>query len=280
MVRGRRLSVECLEPRRLLASGTGEIHGTAWSDLNANGVWNDGEPGQAGVTVYLDTNGNGQLDVDQAQQPVEPITVTASDNPATSGLDETGTYQFTGLDAGEYTVAEVAPEEHEITYPLGTKPLTFVEAIVDGEDGVDGLDGALSVTVSPDGEYVYAAGYKDAALAVFHRDLASGELAFAQTVQTAGLGGVTSIAASPDGNHVYVAAFDDSALSVFDRNTGSGELALVQQLEDGQGGVDSLDHSRSVAVSPDGSHVYVAAVNDDAVSVFGRDTATGELALV
>ena len=50
------------------------------------------EPGMAGVTIYLDTNGNGVLDAG------EPSTVTMADDLATSDVDETGWYAFTVSD--------------------------------------------------------------------------------------------------------------------------------------------------------------------------------------
>jgi hypothetical protein len=49
----------------------------------------------------------------------------------------------------------------------GTGALTFIEAQRDGVGGVDGLDGAFSVTLSPDGAHVYAAGQNDNAVVVF-----------------------------------------------------------------------------------------------------------------
>ena len=50
---------------------------------------------------------------------------------------------------------------------VATGRLTFVQVLKDGVGGVDGLYGADSVTVSPDGSQVYATGYYDDALAVF-----------------------------------------------------------------------------------------------------------------
>ena len=55
-----------------------------------------------------------------------------------------------------------------------------------------------------------------------------------------------------------------------------GPLA-VEVEQDGVGGLDGLDGASQVAVSPDGAHVYVAAFNDDAVTVFRRDASTGRL---
>ncbi|MGI6415525.1 MAG: SdrD B-like domain-containing protein [Thermoguttaceae bacterium] len=80
--------------------GLAQIHGSKWHDLDADGVWDAGEPGLAGATIYLDLNGDGQLSAG------EPKTVTAVDNPATPGVNEAGTYEFLGLVPGDYTVAE------------------------------------------------------------------------------------------------------------------------------------------------------------------------------
>ena len=48
-----------------------------------------------------------------------------------------------------------------------SRALTFLEVHKDGIGGVDGLDGAVSLRVSPDGKHLYAAGTEDNALAVF-----------------------------------------------------------------------------------------------------------------
>jgi RHS repeat-associated protein len=71
------------------------------------------ESGLAGVTVYLDLNNNGTLDIN------EPTQITASDDPNTPNIDETGQYKFTGLEAGTYFVREVVPTDYEQTYPVG-----------------------------------------------------------------------------------------------------------------------------------------------------------------
>ena len=78
-----------------------ELHGTVWNDLDGDGTRDAGEPGLAGVTIYLDENNDGQLD------PDELSTVTVADNPDTSTVDEVGMYIFSGLQAGTYRVAEV-----------------------------------------------------------------------------------------------------------------------------------------------------------------------------
>jgi RHS repeat-associated protein len=67
----------------------------------------------AGVTVYLDLNNNGILD------PNEPTQITASDNPNTLDIDETGQYRFINLTPGTYTVREVIQNGYRQTFPIG-----------------------------------------------------------------------------------------------------------------------------------------------------------------
>lgn len=89
---------------------TGTIHGVKWLDLNRNGVRERIEPGLAGVVIYLDINGNAQLDRN------EPRVRSSKDNPNTV-VDEAGRYEFAGLRAGRYTVREVVPEGFSQSFP-------------------------------------------------------------------------------------------------------------------------------------------------------------------
>ena len=68
------------------------------------GSKNAGEAGQSGWTIYLDANGNGQLDTGETS--------------ATTAAD--GSYGFDGLAPGTYTVAEVQQSGWQQTYPVGT----------------------------------------------------------------------------------------------------------------------------------------------------------------
>ncbi|MEN8444657.1 MAG: SdrD B-like domain-containing protein, partial [Cyanobacteria bacterium J06555_13] len=81
---------------------TSEIQGIKWEDIDANGALNGIETGLPDVTIYLDTNKNGQLDEN------EPSQLT----------DETGAYRFTGLASGSYQVREVLPVGYAQTFPL------------------------------------------------------------------------------------------------------------------------------------------------------------------
>ena len=267
-----------------VTSGGSEIRGTKWSDLNANGVWDDGEPGLAGVTIYLDVNGNGQLDLDQELEPLEPITVTSADDPSTPDFDETGTYQFAGLSSGTYKVAEILPEAYEPTWPVGTEPLTSV--VVGGELPSTGISDTMnSIATSPDGRHVYTTSFSDDSVHLFQRNVVTGDLTYTGRIADGwggsdGLDGAQAVEVSPDGRHVYVAGYHDDALAVFQRNSATGELTFAHVFKDGQDGVDGLDGVRSIVISPDGRHLYAAAYEDNAISVFERDGLTGALTFV
>jgi hypothetical protein len=78
-----------------------EIHGVKFEDLDGNHVRDDGEPGMAGLTIFIDSNRNGQHDVD------EPTTTTGED----------GTYDFFGLTPGSYVVREIVEPGYIQTSP-------------------------------------------------------------------------------------------------------------------------------------------------------------------
>jgi 6-phosphogluconolactonase (cycloisomerase 2 family) len=163
--------------------------------------------------------------------------------------------------------------------------LTFVEFDQDGVGGVDGLNAALGVATSPDGAHVYVASVADNAVVTFSRDSATGALTFVEQDKdgVAGVDGLSSashVAPSPDGAHVYVTGEADDAVVTFSRDPTTGALTWVEQDKDGVGGVDGLNGAFGVAASPDGAHVYVTGVNDDAVATFSRDPATGALTWV
>jgi 6-phosphogluconolactonase (cycloisomerase 2 family) len=83
-----------------------------------------------------------------------------------------------------------------------------------------------------------------------------------------GLRGVWSLAVSPDGKHVYTASYWGHAVAVFGRDETTGKLVFVEAHKEGVDGLDGIGGTCSVAVSPDGKHVYVAGHWVQAVSVF------------
>ncbi|MEO8196995.1 MAG: beta-propeller fold lactonase family protein [Thermoanaerobaculia bacterium] len=163
--------------------------------------------------------------------------------------------------------------------------LTFQSAVVDGVAGVNGLDGAASLRLSPNGNHLYVAGAVDKALAVFSRDSGTGALTFVEAkfdgqAGVNGLDGVNSLAVSVDGKNLYATGAAEDALAVFSRNDATGAITFQNMLVDGVNGIDGLDGVSSVQVSYDGRYVYAGGYLDDSLDVFGRDPVNGNLAFL
>lgn len=162
--------------------------------------------------------------------------------------------------------------------------LTPVEIQLESTPPVDGLAGAVAVTVSPDGRSVYVVSRDDDSLAVFARDRQTGKLTFVERekdgfgdLELLVIAGATAVAVTPDGHQVLVAGADSDTLAVFDRDADTGAVDFRTVFRDGEGGVAALDLPESIAVSPAGGYVYVAALADDAIAIFDRDAVSGEI---
>jgi uncharacterized repeat protein (TIGR01451 family) len=95
-----------------------------------------------------------------------------------------------------------------------------------------------------------------------------------------GLGGASAVAISADEKHLYATGSNDNAIVVFSRNSDTGVLSFTQVMKNSDIGNNGLQGANAVAISPDDKHVYVASITDNAIVVFTRDPATGELTLV
>jgi len=212
--------------------------------------------------------------------------VEAQKNGVGGVVDLAGVNQAVVSSDGKHVYAAAENDNAVVVFSrnAATGQLAFVEAQQDGVGGVDGLTEAYSLTVSGDGKHVYVAS-EEGAVAVFSRNATTGQLTFVEA-QKNGVGGVDGLLGaawltlSPDDKHLYVCGFNDNALAVFSRNTTTGQLTFVEVQRDGVGGVDGLAAARSVFVSPDGKHVYVAGALDNAVAVFSRNATTGQLTFV
>ncbi|HKJ35209.1 MAG TPA: beta-propeller fold lactonase family protein [Solirubrobacterales bacterium] len=176
---------------------------------------------------------------------------------------------------------------------LTTGKLVFAEAEFDGAGAVDGLEGAQTVDVSPDGKHVYVGSTGDEAIALFSRNGGTSELTFLDVFQSdskggsvVGLGAVEALAVSPDGKQVY--ATGDQMLWRFDRNAATGSLTLAETEEDdvddpsdGGGTVDGLDGPTELALSADGEEVYAGGgYSPGEIATFSRDKGTGALSFL
>lgn len=161
-----------------------------------------------------------------------------------------------------------------------TGELAFSNFFRNGQNGIDGIKGASSVTTSIDGFQVFVAGEKDGSLAVFNRNPETGELVFSRAFKDGiddidGLAGANSVAVSDDNSQVFVTGGLDNSLAIFDRNTTTGELIFSGAFKDDVDDVDGLAKASAVATS--GTQVFVSGAGDDAVAIFNRDVASGNL---
>jgi len=162
--------------------------------------------------------------------------------------------------------------------------LTFQQVLKDGEEGVDGLDGAFSIAVSPDSKSIYVASVDDDAVAVFQRDLTNGKLTFLEDHKdnkngVDGLDGIRSIIISPDAKNVYVASKDDNAIAVFQRDLITGKLIFLEYYKDGVNSIEGLGGAFTLTISPDSKFIYVGSWIDRVMTIFQRDLTTGKLTL-
>jgi DNA-binding beta-propeller fold protein YncE len=98
-----------------------------------------------------------------------------------------------------------------------------------------------------------------------------------------GLQGAFDSVVSPDGRHVYLAAKKDDAISEWSRDASTGALGYLGRVSwDGLAGgsIPNLNRPVTLALSPDGLHLYVGCTNSHSLVILARDPASGLLAYV
>ncbi|MFK5971125.1 MAG: beta-propeller fold lactonase family protein [Candidatus Marithrix sp.] len=191
--------------------------------------------------------------------------------------------------------------------------LSLVEVKQDGVSGIDGLAGVKAIAFSADETRVYVVGNQDNSLSVFERDVNTGFLNFlaiqpeiiaptdvavngnyiyvasddAITVFTRNpigeielvatytdvINGVTGLAITTD--NLYAISNITNSITAFSHNTGI--LGVLQTYKDNTDNIDGLDNATDIALSPDGTRLFVTSFNDDAVAIFDRDIDSGLL---
>jgi DNA-binding beta-propeller fold protein YncE len=157
-----------------------------------------------------------------------------------------------------------------------------------------GLIDAAAPIVSADGKSVYVAAWGSDAVGVFTRGT-NGRLTEIACISNNGTTGVdgtsgqcadgdamwgaTALAVSPDGKNVYAASYASGGIAEFSRDPVTGRLRQFGCVRPVPtcAGARGLGGASSIAISPDGLNVYVAAAAADAVTSLARDPATGAL---
>jgi 6-phosphogluconolactonase (cycloisomerase 2 family) len=153
-----------------------------------------------------------------------------------------------------------------------TGEISVVERFTDNSSGSPLLR-ISSVAVSPDGSHVYTGGRTPiGSIGVFERNSETGTLDHVGTLLDSDedgvpqLVGIVSVVVSPDGRWVF--ALSVKGLFAFERDTGTGKLTFVGAHFGDRAGVPQFAIGRAVAISPEGSHAYVAVDGPAAVLVF------------
>lgn len=126
----------------------------------------------------------------------------------------------------------------------------------------DGLAGCADVVVSPDGDFLYTAGWHDDGIGIYRR-LAGGNLQFVGLVTDPALAGVSDLALSADGGSLWSTAYDAASVCRFVRAPATGALSQMSCV--GNGSV--LAGARALSLRPDGSRAWVAAKQSSSLSV-------------
>jgi DNA-binding beta-propeller fold protein YncE len=159
-----------------------------------------------------------------------------------------------------------------------------------------GLDAPNSVAVSPDGRNVYATSRDSSTVTAFARIPRSGALIQLPggCVSGPALPGCTVgrallapdvLVVSPDGRNVYAGSFFGNEIAVLNRDPGSGALTqpsgatgcVAETAAEGCGLGIALKSPEGMAISADGTSVYVATALSNALVSFARDPSTGAL---
>jgi DNA-binding beta-propeller fold protein YncE len=151
----------------------------------------------------------------------------------------------------------------------GDGRLLFRQQLRDGVAGADRLGGLRSVVVSPDGRRVYAVGAEG--VSILERSDTGLLVRRLDEALFAGSGVITNAT----GDRLYLTAGSPAsgAVGAFPRDIAAGTIGdALGTLVDGNDGIQFLQGARSPVLSPGGSHVYVVARDDEAVTA----AATGD----
>jgi DNA-binding beta-propeller fold protein YncE len=145
------------------------------------------------------------------------------------------------------------------------------------------------IVVSPDGNEVYTADEGANAIDVFDRSALTGALTWAScigdnpgctaTKPATAIDQPFAIAISPDGRDVYAVSVQANTVDEFSREPATGALkytGCAGQLAECSPKTTAIESPTSIALSPDGTSVYVVD-NEGAVVDLQRNTETGAL---
>ncbi len=164
---------------------------------------------------------------------------------------------------------------------FGNRTLDFVDVLVQGDNGAEGLTDNYSVTISPDQKSVYCTGVAESIISAHSLDPVTGVPTQIQSILV-GPGGTPEPFTSPvsaliseDQKHLYLCAWGSDLLVIYDRDTTTGLLTENDQLIGGDiQGLAYLDDTTG------SEYIYGVNVTGDSVVGFQRNSMTGGLTVV
>jgi 6-phosphogluconolactonase (cycloisomerase 2 family) len=226
---------------------------------------------------------------------------------STDGLDLP--FYTTVSPDGRFVYASGVGDSAVVTFARNVKTgaLTHLGCVDDNDTGpdncaqtTDGLSNASEIAITEDGRWLYVAGLKDDAIAIFARNRRTGALTPMGCIDdndtgddtcaqsTDGLHGSYVFKLSPDDKFLYLAGTLDDAVTTFRRNARTGALTPLGCIDDNDIGPDGLNSLDTCAQSTDGldgarafavtkNFMYVAGREDDSIVIFRRNPRTGAL---
>lgn len=132
----------------------------------------------------------------------------------------------------------------------------------------DALRGVEALAPTPDGGQVLAACHLSRSLTLLSR-AESGTLTVEDAVTRADLDGAEFVVVSPDGRNAYVSSPVSDTVVAFSRSPLTGTWRHLQTVSAPDG--LALTDAAGLTLSPDGTHLAVAARVSDTVTLFARD---------
>ncbi len=203
-------------------------------------------------------------------------------DPGITTLDGAVSLAFSPDSSHLYVISNIDNSLTAFSRTPSTGALALVDTKTDDVSGTLGLRDVERVLVSADGKNVYVSSPATDNIAVFSRNPSTGVLTWMARVKDGeapvdGLEGASGFALDPTGAYLYVAGSDENAIAIFTRNTSTGALTYLSMLQDGVGGLDWMDTPRVLAVSPAGDRLYLVSEDDNVLTIFSRNPATGLL---
>ncbi|MCY9849121.1 beta-propeller fold lactonase family protein [Pectobacterium jejuense] len=222
-----------------------------------------------------------------------------------SGLDATVSEIVLSDDgASLYTINGVTPVDgstgkNAVTFfsrDTTSGALTFVGSLV-GSDTIP-VRSPSGIVLSSDGTSAYLSNLGNHSITVLSRDVETGSLSYVTTINKTTiaadansadipkddryLNGLQDIVISPDNRFVYVSSNSQGTVSIFSRDMDTGALtyAGTMDLYNSESHVPAalrVTSLREIAISQDGSALYVAAFGGKSLLVFARDANSGAL---